>query len=590
MSRTIKHLISELPDDHTFYSFEFFPPKTQSGLDNLTARLERMSRLGPLFVTITWGAGGSTASKSLEIAELCSRDLGLTTCLHLTCTNMDQAVLDDALEQAKNAGIRNILALRGDPPRGEEYHWVNNDSQFQHAVDLVRYIKEKYGEWFCVGVAAYPEGHVESEADSENQSPEKDLPYLVEKVKAGADFIITQLFFDADKYIEFDKLLKSQPELAEIPVVPGLMPVNTYQTFLRTARLAHATIPKEIHQKLENMDTDDDDKVKALGVELLSSIIHKLRAAKVCRGFHFYTLNLEKAVAKVLEYSGIVSEEAAAVQQTHGIPKTEALQVSAGKGLLGREATWDDFTNGRFGNSRSPAYGEIDGYGPTLHVDNKRALELWGSPKTVKDITDMFIRHITNELTIIPWNDQQLSAETALIQEELIEMNEKGLWTVASQPAGNCVRSDDKIYGWGGKGGRVFQKAFVEFFVPHNVWLKLKPKLDEDPDVTYYEGHMENGRGVFYSSLRDDKSANAVTWGVFPNKEIVQTTIIEEESFTSWRDESFSIWQQWKHLYPPKSPSAELIQQIYDTYHLVSVIHHDFFNETGLWQLILKNI
>lgn len=185
--------IAALPAESNYFSLEFFPPKTAMGFSNLRDRLDRMSRaLRPLFVNVTWGAGGSTATKSLELAEICQRELNLTTCLHLTCTNMSRKSIDSALEDAKALGIRNILALRGDPPRAAEYQDSNEnpedaiDETFIWAIDLVRYIKKNHGDYFCVGVAAYPEGHAD-ESHPQGQSLEHDLPYLVEKTKAGAD-------------------------------------------------------------------------------------------------------------------------------------------------------------------------------------------------------------------------------------------------------------------------------------------------------------------------------------------------------------------------------------------------------------------
>lgn len=253
----ITEKIAALPSDSTYFSLEFFPPKTTMGSSNLRARLDRMSRaLRPLFVTVTWGAGGSTATKSLELAELCQRELGLTTCLHLTCTNMSRELVDRALEDAKALGIRNILALRGDPPRSEEYAdekgGEKEGGEFVWAVDLVRYIRKVYGDYFCIGVAAYPEGHAD-EGHPEGQSLEFDLPYLVEKTKAGADFIMTQLFFDVEAYDSFEKKLREHESgvFKTIPIIPGMMPIQSYQMIKRTTKLSHARLPQGIIQKLE---------------------------------------------------------------------------------------------------------------------------------------------------------------------------------------------------------------------------------------------------------------------------------------------------------------------------------------------------
>ncbi len=285
------------------------------GSSNLRARLDRMSRaLRPLFVNVTWGAGGSTAVKSLELAELCQRELGLTTCLHLTCTNMSKELVDGALEDARSLGIRNILALRGDPPRGEEYGVDTNGDgvEFVWAIDLVRYIRKRYGDYFCIGVAAYPEGHAD-EADPAGQSLEHDLPYLVEKVQAGADFIMTQLFFDVQAYDAFVKRLREHESGAfkSLPIIPGMMPIQSYQMIKRTTKLSHATLPNSIMARLDNV-RGDDEMVKKVGVDILSEIVEHIKEHPIHateggkRGFHFYTLNLEKAVSFILERTNLI--------------------------------------------------------------------------------------------------------------------------------------------------------------------------------------------------------------------------------------------------------------------------------------------
>lgn len=260
--------------------------------------------LRPLFVTVTWGAGGSTATKSLELAEICQRQLGLTTCLHLTCTNMDRALIDEALEQAKVLGIRNILALRGDAPRSEEYRdedrapEQDSNKDFTWAVDLVRYIRKEYGDYFCIGVAAYPEGHSD-ESHPEHQDPSYDLSYLVDKTKAGADFLMTQLFFDVEAFDKFETMLRGHESGAfkTIPIIPGLMPIQSYKILLRTTKLSHAKLPSGMLARLDAVKSDDE-LVKQVGVTILDEIVEHIKSRPSIgkRGFHFYTLNLEKAV------------------------------------------------------------------------------------------------------------------------------------------------------------------------------------------------------------------------------------------------------------------------------------------------------
>jgi methylenetetrahydrofolate reductase (NADPH) len=225
---------------------------------------------------------------------------------------MSKALVDKALEDARNLGIRNILALRGDPPRTEEYEGKKGDKEeFEWAIDLVRYIRRQYGDYFCIGVAAYPEGHAD-ESHPQGQSLEHDLKYLVEKVQAGADFIMTQLFFDIDAYDHFETRLREHPSGAfkNIPIIPGMMPIQGYQMIKRTTKLSHAKLPSNIMERLESVK-GDDEMVKKVGVDIVSEMVEHIKTSQLSpksgkRGFHFYTLNLEKSVAFILERTNLI--------------------------------------------------------------------------------------------------------------------------------------------------------------------------------------------------------------------------------------------------------------------------------------------
>jgi methylenetetrahydrofolate reductase (NADPH) len=663
--------IAALPPGTPYFSLEFFPPKTTMGSSNLRARLDRMSHsLHPLFVTVTWGAGGSTAERSMELAELCQRELGLTTCLHLTCTNMKRELVDRALEDAKALGVRNLLALRGDPPR-EDYNNGDGEEEgerdFEWAVDLVRYIRKGYGEYFCIGVAAYPEGHAD-ESHPEGQSLEHDLPYLVEKVRAGVDFIMSQLFFDVDAYAKFERTLREHESgvFKTMPIIPGMMPIQSYQMIRRTTKLSHAKIPTRIMTRLDSVK-GDDEMVKKVGVDVVSEIVTQIKKhpSPGPRGFHFYTLNLEKAVSFILERTKLIpcspTDVECAIQeeplplplqslningsQTNGSrkrfgrrqssvgsdphnriiitapqtsnPSYEAtgleagvpaepvntrantLAISEGEGALGREATWDDFPNGRWGDARSPAYGEIDGYGVSLHMSVNQAIKLWGYPASREDITGLFIRHIEGSLSAIPWSEEGLNEETHTIKNQLLNLNRKGWWTVASQPAVNGVRSTDQVFGWGPRNGFVFQKAFVELFIPSEDWKTLQTKLVSSEVAPLVSWYASNASGDFLSSENSSSAANggevgstnAVTWGAFPGKEIITPTIIEEVSFKAWAEEAFVIWGEWERVYgagEKGGTSRRLIEGVSKDVWLVNVIHHGYIEKEGLWEMLLR--
>lgn len=636
---TVADRIRALAPGERFCLFEFFPPKTDTGFRNLLARLHRMMALNPLFLTVTWGAGGSTLEKSLGLAATCQRELGIATVLHLTCTNTNRSVIDHALAAAKEAGIRNILALRGDPPRTKEY-WTP-DCDFQNAVDLVRYIRAQHGDYFCIGVAGYPEGHVDGAADG--QDPAKDIPYLVEKVRAGADFVITQLFFDVDKFVAYERMLQQEPALQGVALIPGLMPITTYKVFTRATKLLHAHVPAHVMERLDASLTDDD-MVKAVGIDVLTDIIAQIdrRTEGRVRGYHFYTLNLEKAVASIVEnspvlqlanhnelvdhddaiasdsdddtpapafngrrkslvnenllaHAGVVDAKRALVSRALSKDRKTIVDISTGKGALGKDATWDEFPNGRFGDSNSPAYGEIDGYGPNLKLHSPQEVrDTWGSPTSTKDIIKVFSDYLSNKTSVLPWVDSELSAETSLIQEELIELNHRGWFTLASQPAVNGCPSSDKILGWGPANGRLFQKLFVEFFIPKTDWdTKLKPRLEQqlaDKTVTVFCG---DASGAITSNLpvgvNGHNSKTAVTWGVFPSREVLLPTIIDYESFKAWNEEAFLLWLEWARCYKKDSESYKLLTSVYEEYYLISMVHHDFQDELALWTLLLSD-
>ncbi|CAG8452615.1 6780_t:CDS:10 [Paraglomus occultum] len=584
-----------LPPGQPFYSFEYFPPKTEEGLANLYDRLKRMSYLNPLFASFTWGAGGSTIERTSEMCAISQSGFGLETCMHLTCTNVNRDIIKEALNDAKDNGIQNILALRGDPPRGQEY-WSSCDSGFNYALDLVKFIRREYGDYFCIGVAGYPEGHPDSD------DKQQDLRFLKEKVDAGADFIITQMFFDVDIFVKWEKECRKIG--ITVPIIPGIMPIQGYNSFRRIINLCKVYVPSSILNALEPIK-HDDQAVKDYGVQLAITMISTLRQNYSVCGFHLCTLNLEKSVRLILEELGLVPTEEQRIQAFNnrrrsslflygnGIIKEEPdgsvpaarpiIWKNQGADYVGRSEDWDNFPNGRFGSSKSPAFGEVDGYGGTVKIPVPNALAYWNYPTTVADITQLFMDYISGNTPLLPWSEEPLIAETDAIRVKLLQLNQLGFWTISSQPAVNGARSDDPVFGWGPRGGYVYQKAFVECFVNEEMLKNLLEKVKESPWITYYAATCGD---EFRTNVKDD-SPTAVTWGVFPGKEIVQPTIIEEVSFKTWKEEAFALWTEWEHLYPPGSPSQQLLNHIGNTWWLLNLVHHNYIEPGAIWEIFL---
>lgn len=272
------------------FSFEYFPPKTAKGMQNLYDRIERMYNLGPKFIDVTWGAGGRIAELTCEMVVQAQTHFGLETCMHLTCTDMSEEKVNDALRKAYNAGCTNILALRGDPPQDKE-NWTATEDKFQYAKDLVKHIRKTYGDHFDIGVAGYPEGC------DDNRDEDLLLDHLKEKVDLGASFIVTQMFYDVDNFLRWVRKVRARG--IQAPIVPGIMPITSYASFLRRAHHMQCRIPEEWMAKLEPHQ-GNDDKVREIGKKLVGEMCRNIIAAGIPH-LHFYTMNLANATSMVLE-------------------------------------------------------------------------------------------------------------------------------------------------------------------------------------------------------------------------------------------------------------------------------------------------
>jgi len=274
-------------------SFEFFPPKTEEGERVFFEKtLPGLAALRPDYCSVTYGAGGSTRDKTIAIVERIQREHQLTTLAHLTCVGSTREQIRDVLEQARAAGIRNILALRGDPPPGTEFE--KPDGGFEFAADLVQFIRETNG--FGVGVAGFPEGHLAC-----REGKQADWAHLKRKVDAGADFVITQLFFDNADYFEFrDHLTRLG---VTVPLVPGIIAILSAAQIRRFVAMCGATLPAALQQELDAR-ANDDAAAAEFGIEYATRQCRELLRAGV-PGLHFYTLNKTASTTRILKNLGL---------------------------------------------------------------------------------------------------------------------------------------------------------------------------------------------------------------------------------------------------------------------------------------------
>lgn len=268
-------------------SCEFFPPRSAEGIPGVFTTIDQLKAYQPDFVSVTYGAGGSTRAFTEEITTGIKNAAKLEVMAHLTCVAQTQEAVHGVLERLDGAGIENVIALRGDAPRGES-EFVPAEGGFEHATDLIEHIRSNFQ--FGIAAACYPEGHTES------LDPQSDLEYTKLKIDKGADFLITQLFYDNEDYFRF--VDRAHAAGINVPIIPGVLPILSTGQIRRFTSLCGAKIPPSLDEELDRF-IDDDDAVRDLGVEYATNQVKELWDQGV-PGIHFYVLNRTYSVSKIL--------------------------------------------------------------------------------------------------------------------------------------------------------------------------------------------------------------------------------------------------------------------------------------------------
>jgi methylenetetrahydrofolate reductase (NADPH) len=291
-----EHLTRSIPrildQEGTSYSFEFFPPKDDAGEQTLWEAIRRLERVRPTFVSVTYGAGGSTRERTVRVTGRIARETTLTPMAHLTCVGSSVAELRQVVGEYAGAGIRNVLALRGDPPGGPGTPWTPHPEGLNHADDLVALVRSL--GTFTIGVAAFPDQHPES------SSLDQDAEVLVRKADAGAEFAVTQFVFDADSYVRLRDRVAARGR--DLPIIPGLMPVTSFAQVRRMAELSGTPLPADVVSRLEAV-AEDPEGIRAVGVQIATELSQRL-LAEGAPGLHFYTMNRSLATLQV--YANLV--------------------------------------------------------------------------------------------------------------------------------------------------------------------------------------------------------------------------------------------------------------------------------------------
>ena len=293
-------IVEILKTNRRAVSFEFFPPKDDAGFTALFETIETLKPLDPSYVSVTYGAGGSTRRKTVELVKRIKHEIGIESMAHLTCVGATRDEIAEVLDDLEASGMENVLPLRGDPPKGET-EFQSTPGGFRYASELVEFIRERYS--FCLGAACYPESHPEA------PSVEADLENLKRKVDAGADFLITQLFFRNEDFFRFRE--RAQAAGISLPILAGIMPILNVKQIKRFTRMCGAGLPDDLRRKIEAVE-DDPEAVRQIGVYHATRQCEDLLRNGV-PGIHFYTLNRSTATRAIYQsIKGLLTDESAA--------------------------------------------------------------------------------------------------------------------------------------------------------------------------------------------------------------------------------------------------------------------------------------
>ena len=283
--------------DRPVFSVEFFPPRDDAGESALWRAVRELETTDPAFVSVTYGAGGSSRDRTVRITGRIAQETTLVPMAHLTAVGHSVAELRHVIGSYAAVGVRNVLALRGDPRGGPREEWVAHPQGFSHAADLVRLVRG-LGD-FCVGVAAFPEGHPRA------PDLDTDVAHLVAKLRAGARFAITQMFFRTEDYLRLrDRVAACGADMAGVPILAGIMPITSAKGIERMAELSGAVIPAAVRDRVEAV-ADDSAAVREIGVEVATALAERL-LAEGAPGLHFYTLNRSRSTREVLGRLGVL--------------------------------------------------------------------------------------------------------------------------------------------------------------------------------------------------------------------------------------------------------------------------------------------
>ncbi len=554
--------------------------------------------------------------------------------MHLTCAGKTVDELKSLLISSREAGVKNVLALSGEP--------AQESGQPLSSTDLINMIRSDFASDFTVAAGVYPDGWqlpgAATAGQQQSTAVADEASAAKAKQDAGAQLLICQFSFSAQRYQEFVAACRAAG--VTVPILPGLLAVDQPATVLRMTEHCHVPMPSALQQKLSKVSHEESGLPHdALQQQLTNTATELLDAG--APGLHFYLLNLQSALLHTLRSDAVGAALAArgglAVHKRKlpwrpsAVPERESEAVrpifwaNRSKSYIQRTAAWQEFPTGRWsdvadgGNMPSLAAGAAPGMGSpadsaagssdvppsNLTADSKSIGEadtvivselggwgdavdrraMWGERlETEQAVWDVFVGYLAGAVPRIPWCEVEMHPETGALSENLQCINRQGLLTINSQPQVGGESSDHPVHGWGGAGGVVYQKAYVEFFARPEVVSAIM-KVASKPQFASVRYMAVDCKGNTYANGRPG-GATAVTWGVFPGREVVQPTVVDPEAFHVWKEEAFGLWRQvWANAYDEDSTSYALLHDMANKYFLINIVENDYV-AGDIWKFI----
>lgn len=531
-----------------FFCFEFTAPTTEAATLTLYDRIERMSSLDPLFCSITWGDYGSTADTSIEVAAISQSFLSINYQVHIAGYSVSKSDIQRWLSILKEKGIQNILATRGRkvPMGGKRV-------DFPFAAELVRFVREKFGNYFSIAVVGTPEP---------SSNPEDEIRFLKDKVDRGADYIITAPLFSAEVFSNFCTTCKNAG--IHCPIIPSILPILHVRQ-INSFGVNSLSGVSELRRRMESASSENEVRREAeiFFLDLASNLLQKGAI-----GIYFYTTNAENMIASVIKGLDISVNRALPWKRSENEERRKfetARPVhwsTQEKNYMARTAQWKDFKSGEIWSSKenSRLLSE-DGAGLharlLLKTRAKRCAqflavqEMSDIPRALSVLGSIFVQYLDGK-GAMPWAEC-LSEETALVLGLLKPLNARGLFTICSQPQVNGVDSSHKVFGWGPPHGYIYQKSYLEFFCSPATAQTVFTTLGKYPSLRFMAMNRDGNHMVKSNWNVDDtildpshqafgRGVTTVTWGVFPGREVIQPTIVSLDTFRAWVGEAFELW------------------------------------------------